>query len=349
MRIGPVDSGDYIDMTHSAGTSDGLGRVTVIDPGVVTGQDYEITFEEDTVTGSPTKGSLLWNVTNKTSGAKVLSGYKQGATFADPGYPAADGLTWAVTGPPDAFKNFIVTANADGSCTEAAPCQGSQDWGGFPTAYTGRKNQSDGKGWFFHGGGAGGNSYSAMISRIIRGSGWKYLIPNDIEYRWTWEDDNYAYAAYTTGTLVRVGFEIWNVTQGFRYCPWFYDYDGNEAWGLHANDHPGSGGSNDPYTDWTYPRLPEDTSEGEAGYTAWLKASIEAGGGTYDAANLLPKYDNKIQTFVEPYLPNYKIGIMHLAAGIWKDDKDMRLDKSVKIDIKTLDNKSVTKSLRFGH
>ena len=149
-----VDSGDHLDMTHSAGTSDGLARVTVIDPGVVTGQDYEVTFEEDTVTGSPTKGSLLWNVTNKTSGAKVLSGYKQGSLFTDPGYPAADGLTWAVTGPPDAFKNFIVTANADGSCTEAAPCQGSQDWGGFPTAYTGRQNQSDGKGWFFHGGGA---------------------------------------------------------------------------------------------------------------------------------------------------------------------------------------------------
>ena len=278
-----VDSGDHLDMTHSAGTSDGLARVTVIDPGVVTGQDYEVTFEEDTVTGSPTKGSLLWNVTNKTSGAKVLSGYKQGSLFTDPGYPAADGLTWAVTGPPDAFKNFIVTANADGSCTEAAPCQGSQDWGGFPTAYTGRQNQSDGKGWFFHGGGAGGNSYSAMIARIIRGSGWKYLIPNDIEYRWTWEDDNYAYAAYTSGSLVRVGFEIWNVTQNFRYCPWFYDYDGSESWGLHANDHPGSGGSNDPYTDWTYPRLPVDVSEGEAGYTTWLNESIAAGGGAADA------------------------------------------------------------------
>ena len=35
----------------------------------------------------------------------------------------------------------------------------------------------------------------------------------------------------------------------------------------------------------------------------------------------------KIDTFVEPYLPNYKIGIMHLAAGIWKDKKDMRLNK----------------------
>ena len=67
------------------------------------------------------------------------------------------------------------------------------------------------------------------------------------------------------------------------------------------------------------------------------------------ASNLLPKFDEKNNTFVEPYLPNNKIGIMHLAAGIWEGDKDMRLDKSVKISIKNLENKSITKSLRFGH
>ena len=67
------------------------------------------------------------------------------------------------------------------------------------------------------------------------------------------------------------------------------------------------------------------------------------------ASNLLPKFNEQSNTFVEPYLPNYKIGIMHLAAGLWEGNKDMRLDKSVKIYIKTLDNKSVTKSLRFGH
>ena len=66
------------------------------------------------------------------------------------------------------------------------------------------------------------------------------------------------------------------------------------------------------------------------------------------ASNLLPKYDSKNNTFVEPYLPNYKIGIMHLAAGIWKNQKDMRVDKSVKIEIQTLDNNLVSKSLRFG-
>jgi len=65
------------------------------------------------------------------------------------------------------------------------------------------------------------------------------------------------------------------------------------------------------------------------------------------ASNLLPKFDEANQIFVEPYLPNYKIGIMHLAAGIWKNDKDMRLDKNVEVVIKTLKNQTVLKSLRF--
>ena len=64
-------------------------------------------------------------------------------------------------------------------------------------------------------------------------------------------------------------------------------------------------------------------------------------------SNLLPKYDEVQKTFVEPYLPNYKIGIMHLAAGIWKDGKDMRKDSSIQIEIETLDNKKILKSLRY--
>ena len=64
-------------------------------------------------------------------------------------------------------------------------------------------------------------------------------------------------------------------------------------------------------------------------------------------SNLLPKYDERQKTFVEPYLPNYKIGIMHLAAGIWKDGKDMRVDKSIEIEIKTLTDRKVFKSLRY--
>ena len=67
------------------------------------------------------------------------------------------------------------------------------------------------------------------------------------------------------------------------------------------------------------------------------------------ASNLLPKFDEENSTFVEPYLPNSKIGIMHLAAGIWKENKDMRLYKEVKINIQTLENNAIPKSLRFGY
>ena len=65
-------------------------------------------------------------------------------------------------------------------------------------------------------------------------------------------------------------------------------------------------------------------------------------------SNLLPKYDQKQNTFVERYLPNYKIGIMHLAAGIWRDGKDMRVDKSIKIELETLNKDKILKSLRYN-
>ena len=66
-------------------------------------------------------------------------------------------------------------------------------------------------------------------------------------------------------------------------------------------------------------------------------------------SNLLPKFDEIKDTFVEPYLPNHEIGIMHLAAGIWDGNKDMRLNKDVKIKIQSTQKKILSKSLRFGH
>ena len=66
------------------------------------------------------------------------------------------------------------------------------------------------------------------------------------------------------------------------------------------------------------------------------------------ASNLLPKFDEIIDTFVEPYLPNHKIGIMHLAAGIWDDNNDMRLNKKIKIKIQSIQKNLLSKSLRFG-
>ena len=67
------------------------------------------------------------------------------------------------------------------------------------------------------------------------------------------------------------------------------------------------------------------------------------------ASNLLPKFDENKNKFVEPYLPNTSIGIMHLAAGIWRNGKDMRIDKSIKIDIQTLNKSKLSKSLRYSN
>ena len=65
------------------------------------------------------------------------------------------------------------------------------------------------------------------------------------------------------------------------------------------------------------------------------------------ASNLLPKYDSEKKIFVEPNLPNHQIGIMHLAAGIWVDKTDMRVDKNLTIDIETLKADILKKSLRY--
>tara|TARA_S200000501_G_C20852404_1_gene756249 strand:+ start:495 stop:1421 length:927 start_codon:yes stop_codon:yes gene_type:complete len=65
-------------------------------------------------------------------------------------------------------------------------------------------------------------------------------------------------------------------------------------------------------------------------------------------SHLMPKYNEKKDIFVEPFLPHDEIGIIHLAAGIWKDNRDMRLNKDIKINIKTTEGKEIQKSLRFG-
>ena len=56
------------------------------------------------------------------------------------------------------------------------------------------------------------------------------------------------------------------------------------------------------------------------------------------------KFDIKNNTFVEPYLPNHKIGIIHLAG---KNNNDVRLNKNLLSEVKTLEGEIIKKSLRF--
>ncbi len=56
------------------------------------------------------------------------------------------------------------------------------------------------------------------------------------------------------------------------------------------------------------------------------------------------KFDKKNNTFVEPYLPNHEIGIIHFAG---KNNDQIRNDKKFISKIKTLDGDTINKSLRF--
>ena len=57
----------------------------------------------------------------------------------------------------------------------------------------------------------------------------------------------------------------------------------------------------------------------------------------------MPKFDSEKGQFVEPYIPNHPIALVHLA-GL----DDIRLDKSILSDVETLDGLHTKKSLRFN-
>ena len=56
------------------------------------------------------------------------------------------------------------------------------------------------------------------------------------------------------------------------------------------------------------------------------------------------KFDKKNNTFVEPYLPNHEIGIIHFAG---KNNDQIRNNKNFISKVKTLDGETVDKCLRF--
>ena len=57
----------------------------------------------------------------------------------------------------------------------------------------------------------------------------------------------------------------------------------------------------------------------------------------------MPKFDSENGQFVEPYIPNHPIALVHLA-GL----DDIRLDKNILSDVETLDGSQIKKSLRFN-
>ena len=57
----------------------------------------------------------------------------------------------------------------------------------------------------------------------------------------------------------------------------------------------------------------------------------------------MPKFDSENGQFVEPYIPNHPIALVHLA-GL----DDIRQDKNILSDVETLDGLQIKKSLRYN-
>lgn len=295
--------GDTIEAAHISGTSDGSAFAIVVDPTKLTGHTYEVQFRQDTLLGS------VWDLVDVTTGETKLS--DQTNQTGDDNYFMADGVQWKVFGAPPDFKSFQVVANGAGPIDP--PVAGAFDFQGFPTpdGTNPPDEQQVGDGhWAFHTGddavgdtsGTRG-SFDAFKARSARGDDFDRIVPFDWEMRFT-ATGSFAVQAFSTGLVVSVPFELWNIgvntptdpSDDYQLIPWYMELtvvgslDPDPLlYQVKPNDHSGSGAANDPFTPWIYWRNPQDTSPGTAGYDAYV-ASLDfsttpPNSGTYDFAS----------------------------------------------------------------
>lgn len=301
-KVATSVAGDTVKMTKS-GVSDGRALGIVVSPLSLTGHNYEITFQVGDT----------WSVVDKTANKTVISGltYQGGGDE----YPIVDGLLVKVFGAPNDFQNILCIANGTGKL--AVPdmgCYGFNSsgfpyWMGFDRpqvpnklAVAGSASAANGGMWGIHTGNGGigtdpsFTNFKARVARSSTGSGgnWGRIMPNDYEIRFTAAGGK-ARAAFTTGAVVNVPFEVWYIGSGtpdnpaddYRMIPYFNDIDGNDQFNLAKSDHQISGGDNDPETDWIYAYEPTDKTPGQAGYNAAVAANFASGVGSEVLARLV--------------------------------------------------------------
>ena len=172
----------------------------------------------------------------------------------------------------------------------------------------GRNQSTNGSTWGIHVGGGSGaygneagpfNSGSTWVGRSIREGSelnpWPNVGSDDYEWRFTadcfagidgsiTEGECVGWRGFGDGAIVEVPFELWDTgttsdpADDFRMLPLICEIvctgDDGHVDGVFdiAGDHPISGGTNDPFSDWIYWYKPEDNgaSPGEAGYQSWF-------------------------------------------------------------------------------
>ncbi len=269
----------------------GTVTANVVNPYALTGSDYAVDFysievEDDghkrgdldaheramprrDAAKSSASEVTVYDIMNTTTGAKVFDGEAAYASTHSVPIGAnvvqAEGLSLNVNGPAPGFLDFAVTANASGPLAE--PIGGSADWGGWigeTLRPTGQQQVAlinaglgdSARGWLIAAGGQADNGYSTFLNRWAR-NGDVYGAA-DYEIRFT--GNGKAFVQWGCGQVIDVPFELWNTGVGtpddpsddFQYVPFLFDENDNCEFDLLPVDHPQSGGSNDPYTDWIY-------------------------------------------------------------------------------------------------
>lgn len=280
-------------VSRVAGASDGFAQAFVVNPSRVTGDDYLVTFSRDTVSGN-----ILWNVDNQTTGQRLLS--NQVNQTGDEAYPTVDGIMIKVFGAPNDMKGIVEVANAGGphDPTQGAflfngsefPSLIECDPGGPTPPGCDRPTPNvSGASWGIHTGADGLGTppdihYPYFVSRVFRGTNFSRFVPYDFELRFVGNGTGAkGYMRFSTENVVDIPFELWNIgintpedpSDDYRMIAGIFDFEtlpaepGYDVFNMVQNDHPISGGDNDPETDWIYWYDPVDRSPGQAGYTAW--------------------------------------------------------------------------------
>lgn len=287
-----VNIGMTFDVDHGTTTilSDGSVQVSVVNPDLVTGDDYSVTF--DTLTfPAQSAPTVVWNLNNVTTGAVVLANQTvqggvdpvTGRELGPRGAVTADGLQIIVNGPANGIHGVWQTANAAGPIAGIdSDVNENVMWINFLTApdYPTSQAQIADGGWFFitHGGGTA-NDIESFYARVFRGSNFDRAIPNDFEMRFT-TAGGFGYGRFTDGIIRQIPFELWSLgatpndaSDDYRMLPAILPVSDSNEFGFYGDD-PSSSASNDPSSDWIYWGDPNDKTPGQAGYDSFFAPGL---------------------------------------------------------------------------
>ncbi|UCD64185.1 MAG: T9SS type A sorting domain-containing protein [Candidatus Zixiibacteriota bacterium] len=257
-------------VTH-VGASDLEVYAWAADPSVMTGDDYQVSFEAGFKVDTIEVGYLdtlidttyfVWNLDNLTTAQRLLEDQSIHAPIT-----VVEGMAVSVSeATTGVFTSFEVVANAGGELDPPVP--GALATAGFPTPGNENpgSNQQVGDGlWAFHtaddGGTCGGGSrpdYDDFLLRTLRRPTIRQMIGDyDYEMRFTGSNDNpkvggsYAveFFNYPEETITWVPFELWRIGVGtpddpsddVRLVPFIIDdygpygeWPGNDEYGLES-------------------------------------------------------------------------------------------------------------------